>query len=84
MGNTVYFDHNGDPPAIYELFNKHLGVDGKLHTTAVGIFNSSASQGRKLEINESAIRWNGGARVVCAITFFFISNRHIFIQFDAA
>uniref|UniRef100_A0A8C4QJT8 G-protein coupled receptors family 3 profile domain-containing protein n=1 Tax=Eptatretus burgeri TaxID=7764 RepID=A0A8C4QJT8_EPTBU len=62
MGNTVYFDRNGDPPAIYELFNKQLGVDGELYTITVGIFNSSASQGWKLKINESAIRWNGGAR----------------------
>ncbi|XP_069068751.1 vomeronasal type-2 receptor 26-like [Pleurodeles waltl] len=57
-GDEVYFDENGDPPAVYDILNWHRSRDGSILHVKVGTFNSSAPYDEQFVINESAIMWN--------------------------
>uniref|UniRef100_UPI00358F5BEC extracellular calcium-sensing receptor-like n=1 Tax=Myxine glutinosa TaxID=7769 RepID=UPI00358F5BEC len=63
LGETVSFDENGDPPAIYEIINWQM-VGASLKFYVVGTFNSSAPRNRHLTLKTSSIKWNRGLRVV--------------------
>ncbi|XP_043921846.1 vomeronasal type-2 receptor 26-like [Protopterus annectens] len=63
-GAEVYFDENGDPPAVYDLLNWNLLEDGNGSSVKVGSFVSSRSQGQELRINDSAILWNKGKQKI--------------------
>ncbi|XP_043925814.1 vomeronasal type-2 receptor 26-like [Protopterus annectens] len=60
-GEVVYFDSNGDPPARYDILNFQLFSNGTSRYTQVGSFDSSAPEGQEININQSAILWNGGS-----------------------
>uniref|UniRef100_H2ZS83 G-protein coupled receptors family 3 profile domain-containing protein n=1 Tax=Latimeria chalumnae TaxID=7897 RepID=H2ZS83_LATCH len=59
-GEEVYFDENGDPPAVYDIINWQLTPDGTLKYIKVGNTDFSADKGREIIMNVSAIAWNGG------------------------
>uniref|UniRef100_H3A9Z5 G-protein coupled receptors family 3 profile domain-containing protein n=1 Tax=Latimeria chalumnae TaxID=7897 RepID=H3A9Z5_LATCH len=69
-GEEVYFDVNGNPPALYDILNWQLVSDGSIKHVKIGSFDSSAPPGQELSINENAIMWNGGhtahPRSVCS------------------
>ncbi|XP_029435568.1 vomeronasal type-2 receptor 26-like [Rhinatrema bivittatum] len=58
MGEEMYFDNNGDPPAVYDIVNWQLNPDGSIQSVKVGSFDTRAPKGQELSINMSAIRWN--------------------------
>ncbi|XP_043935125.1 extracellular calcium-sensing receptor-like [Protopterus annectens] len=58
MGDTVVFDENGDPPAIYDIINWQVNTDDTFSYIEVGRFNSMAPKGQDLIINMSRILWN--------------------------
>ncbi|XP_053575475.1 extracellular calcium-sensing receptor-like [Bombina bombina] len=53
----VFFDKNGDPPAIYDIVNWQLGADGMLQHVKVGSYDTTLAD-RKLVINNSAVMWD--------------------------
>ncbi|XP_043921845.1 LOW QUALITY PROTEIN: extracellular calcium-sensing receptor-like [Protopterus annectens] len=63
-GADVYFDVNGDPPAVYDLLNWKMSEDGNGILEKVGSYVSSRSHGQELKVNVSAILWNKGTRQV--------------------
>ncbi|XP_029435580.1 extracellular calcium-sensing receptor-like [Rhinatrema bivittatum] len=58
MGEEIYFDNNGDSPAVYDIVNWQPSPDGSIQAVKVGSFDSRAPKGQELSINMSAIRWN--------------------------
>ncbi|KAJ1080440.1 hypothetical protein NDU88_000641 [Pleurodeles waltl] len=58
LGEEMYFDHNGDPPATYDIINWQLTDDGNMRYVKVGKFDSSLPPDQELYFNAKAIRWN--------------------------
>ncbi|XP_069465138.1 extracellular calcium-sensing receptor-like [Ambystoma mexicanum] len=58
LGDEMYFDDNGDPPALYDVVNWQSEEDGTIHYVNVGSFDSRSPQGQELLINISAVQWN--------------------------
>ncbi|XP_029435604.1 extracellular calcium-sensing receptor-like [Rhinatrema bivittatum] len=58
LGEEMYFDSGGNPPAVYDIVNWHPKPDGAIRYVKVGSFDSRAPRGQELSINISAIWWN--------------------------
>ncbi|XP_029435605.1 extracellular calcium-sensing receptor-like [Rhinatrema bivittatum] len=58
MGEEMYYDSSGNPPTVYDIVNWHPQPDNTIHYVKVGSFDSRASKGQELTINNSAIWWN--------------------------
>ncbi|XP_068129483.1 extracellular calcium-sensing receptor-like [Hyperolius riggenbachi] len=56
-GAQIYFDENGDIPAIHDVVNWQRRSDGSFWYVDVGNYDSSASPGPKLTINSSLLQW---------------------------
>ncbi|XP_043914032.1 extracellular calcium-sensing receptor-like [Protopterus annectens] len=67
-GDEIFFDINGDPPAVYDILNWQVSDSGLSSYVEVGRYNTSASP--DLVIDEHQIKWNGGhtqvPRSVCS------------------
>lgn len=63
MGEQVFFDIEGNPPAMYDVINWQMspGRDSIKHVN-VGRFDSTVGLGKDLILNERSIEWNGGQR----------------------
>ncbi|XP_072254969.1 extracellular calcium-sensing receptor-like [Pyxicephalus adspersus] len=59
-GRELYFDENGDPPAIYDIVNWQLTPEGMIQRVKIGSYDTAASPGEMFRINKSAIRWSNG------------------------
>ncbi|XP_030042290.1 extracellular calcium-sensing receptor-like [Microcaecilia unicolor] len=64
MGEEVYFDRNGEPPALYDIVNWHSSPEGTIKHEKVGGYSSLAPPGQTLMINSSAILWPGATRKI--------------------
>ncbi|MEE6505886.1 hypothetical protein FKM82_007357 [Ascaphus truei] len=60
----VFFDENGDPPAVYDIMNWQLGPGGKINLVKVGSYDTAAPLGSALNINTSTMEWITGSREV--------------------
>ncbi|XP_075434380.1 extracellular calcium-sensing receptor-like [Ascaphus truei] len=56
----VFFDAKGNPPALYDIVNWHLGTKGTLEQVKVGSYDSSAPDGKILRVDSAAIIWASG------------------------
>ncbi|KAM8972558.1 extracellular calcium-sensing receptor-like [Pelodytes ibericus] len=56
-GREVYFDHNGDPPAVYDIVNWQLSPSGHMKYIKVGSYNTLAASGQVFSINRSSMQW---------------------------
>ncbi|XP_029440334.1 extracellular calcium-sensing receptor-like [Rhinatrema bivittatum] len=59
-GETMFFDENGDLPAVYDILNWQLLPDGTSRYMKVGMFDSTLPDEQSISINDSAIVWGGG------------------------
>ncbi|XP_029435926.1 vomeronasal type-2 receptor 26-like [Rhinatrema bivittatum] len=57
-GDEIFFDEKGNVPALYDIINWVLLPDDSFGSISVGKFNSSASSGQQLFVNQSAILWS--------------------------
>ncbi|XP_075061825.1 extracellular calcium-sensing receptor-like [Mixophyes fleayi] len=66
LGNKreVFFDENGDPPAIYDVVNWQRRSDGSLTQLKVGSYDTVASSGDIFTINTSLLWWADGGHEV--------------------
>ncbi|XP_056425654.1 extracellular calcium-sensing receptor-like [Hyla sarda] len=53
----IYFDSNGDFPAVYDIVNWQLTPQGNVQQVKVGSYDGSAIHGNKFLVNTSAIQW---------------------------
>ncbi|XP_053319867.1 extracellular calcium-sensing receptor-like [Spea bombifrons] len=61
-GRQIYFDRNGDPPAVYDIVNWQLNPSGGIRYVKVGRYDMASTQ--IFTINTSAVVWNSGDRQV--------------------
>ncbi|OCT90631.1 hypothetical protein XELAEV_18019248mg [Xenopus laevis] len=59
-GREIFFDGNGDPPAIYDIVNWKLSPEGTINQVKVGSYEIAASFGHVFSINTSSIFWATG------------------------
>ncbi|XP_056425685.1 uncharacterized protein LOC130367302 [Hyla sarda] len=59
-GRQLFFDENGDPPAVYDIVNWQLSPEGKLQQVKVGSYDTSITSGKIFTINTSNIHWGSG------------------------
>ncbi|XP_036441620.1 extracellular calcium-sensing receptor-like [Colossoma macropomum] len=60
VGDLVYFDKNGDPPASYDIINWHIGSEGKLDFVKVGQFDAAREPDQDLQLDLKKVIWGGG------------------------
>uniref|UniRef100_A0A8C4RUY7 Extracellular calcium-sensing receptor-like n=1 Tax=Erpetoichthys calabaricus TaxID=27687 RepID=A0A8C4RUY7_ERPCA len=58
-GEEVFFDHNGDPVAKYELVNWQPNDDGTTRFVTIGVYDASLPEGQKFIMNNLSIVWTG-------------------------
>ncbi|XP_069816181.1 extracellular calcium-sensing receptor-like [Dendropsophus ebraccatus] len=59
-GRPLFFDENGDPPAMYDIVKWQLSPEGKLKQVKVGSYDTSITSGDFFAINTSHIQWGIG------------------------
>ncbi|XP_053575474.1 vomeronasal type-2 receptor 26-like [Bombina bombina] len=59
-GREVFFDKNGDPPALYDIVNWQLAANGMMQHKTVGSYDTSLVADKRLIINASAVMWPSG------------------------
>uniref|UniRef100_A0A8C5MH82 G-protein coupled receptors family 3 profile domain-containing protein n=1 Tax=Leptobrachium leishanense TaxID=445787 RepID=A0A8C5MH82_9ANUR len=59
-GREVFFDKNGDPPAVYDIVNWQVNADGTMRHVKVGIYDTTRKDENILVINGSAVKWAFG------------------------
>ncbi|XP_040197721.1 vomeronasal type-2 receptor 26-like [Rana temporaria] len=60
----VFFDENGDPPAVYDVVNWQKNQQGAMVQIKVGNYDSVASSGKTFSINTSSMQWPNGRQEV--------------------
>ncbi|XP_063785727.1 extracellular calcium-sensing receptor-like [Pseudophryne corroboree] len=60
----VYFDSNGNLPAMYDIVNWQIGPQGSVQQVKVGSYEGSAKQENMFMVNTSAIQWTGGEQQI--------------------
>ncbi|XP_069072145.1 extracellular calcium-sensing receptor-like [Pleurodeles waltl] len=58
LGEEMFFDRNGDPPAVYDIVNWQSSQEGTIQYVKVGSFNNRAPKGQEMFVNFSTIKWN--------------------------
>ncbi|KAM3875162.1 extracellular calcium-sensing receptor-like [Diretmus argenteus] len=61
LGERIYFDQNGDPPASYDIINWHV-AEGTIQFVHVGHFVSYQGSSGKFHIDMDRVVWGGGNR----------------------
>ncbi|XP_072254961.1 extracellular calcium-sensing receptor-like [Pyxicephalus adspersus] len=56
-GTQIFFDDNGDPPAVYDIVNWQISSTGSLEQVIVGSYDSSSAEGKTMNVDRSAILW---------------------------
>ncbi|XP_069072141.1 extracellular calcium-sensing receptor-like [Pleurodeles waltl] len=57
MGEEIYFDRHGSPPAAYDIINWHREAGNVIRYAKVGTFDTRTPRGQELYVNESASTW---------------------------
>ncbi|MBN3294726.1 CASR protein, partial [Polypterus senegalus] len=60
LGERVWFNENGEPPALYDIVNWQPADDGSVKVKSIGFFDESAGPGKELTLNTEDIYWNSG------------------------
>ncbi|KAM9312158.1 extracellular calcium-sensing receptor-like [Gastrophryne carolinensis] len=54
-GRDLYFDENGDPPAVYDIINWQLTPEGSIRHIKIGSYEATANQ--SFLINSASVQW---------------------------
>ncbi|XP_069816779.1 extracellular calcium-sensing receptor-like [Dendropsophus ebraccatus] len=65
-GREIFFDENGDLPAVYDIVNWQLGSNGNLKNIKVGSYDTAATDGNIFTINISAVMCGQVPTSVCS------------------
>ncbi|XP_075061875.1 extracellular calcium-sensing receptor-like [Mixophyes fleayi] len=56
----IFFNENGDPPAVYDIVNWQLKPDGRLRQVTVGSYDTRVTTCNVFTINTSSVQWGTG------------------------
>ncbi|XP_072254968.1 extracellular calcium-sensing receptor-like [Pyxicephalus adspersus] len=56
-GRELYFDGNGDPPAVYDIVNWQMTPEGTIKQIKIGSYDTTAVPGQVFTINSSLLLW---------------------------
>uniref|UniRef100_A0A8C4S1B6 Extracellular calcium-sensing receptor-like n=1 Tax=Erpetoichthys calabaricus TaxID=27687 RepID=A0A8C4S1B6_ERPCA len=59
IGEYIYFDKYGDPPAKYEILNWQLNKEGIVKFALIGLYDASLPEGQQFIMNNNSIIWTG-------------------------
>ncbi|XP_040197724.1 extracellular calcium-sensing receptor-like [Rana temporaria] len=54
---NIFFDDNGDPPALYDIVNWQISSTGSLEQVIVGRYDSSSTDENIMSLNHAGIVW---------------------------
>ncbi|XP_043944930.1 vomeronasal type-2 receptor 26-like [Protopterus annectens] len=77
-GEEIFFDVNGDPPAVYDLIAWFLSVSGESKYVHVGKYDSAAPSGQNLVIREEALMWKDQVPVSICSESCHLGHRKVF------
>ncbi|KAI4875127.1 hypothetical protein NFI96_025533 [Prochilodus magdalenae] len=60
VGELVYFDKNGDPPASYDIINWRIDSEGKVEFVKVGQFDAAKGPDHDLQLDLTKVIWGAG------------------------
>uniref|UniRef100_A0A8C5ME06 G-protein coupled receptors family 3 profile domain-containing protein n=1 Tax=Leptobrachium leishanense TaxID=445787 RepID=A0A8C5ME06_9ANUR len=60
----VFFNENGDPPAVYDIVNWQQTLEGVIKLVKVGSYDTAASSEDIFSVNSSLVHWPRGGHVV--------------------
>ncbi|XP_075061847.1 extracellular calcium-sensing receptor-like [Mixophyes fleayi] len=63
-GHYIYFDKNGDPPAVYSIVNWQMSPEGTIKQIQIGNYSSTAIPDQAVTINSSLLLWPMGGQQV--------------------
>ncbi|XP_075434373.1 extracellular calcium-sensing receptor-like [Ascaphus truei] len=63
-GRELFFNENGDPPAVYDIVNWQLSPEGGIKQVKVGSYDTGAPIGQVFTINATVVHWASGEREV--------------------
>ncbi|XP_075434372.1 extracellular calcium-sensing receptor-like [Ascaphus truei] len=63
-GRELFFNENGDPPAVYDIVNWQLSPEGGIKQVKVGSYDTGAPIGQVFTINASVVHWVSGGKEV--------------------
>ncbi|CAJ0924246.1 unnamed protein product [Ranitomeya imitator] len=63
-GQELYFEDNGDPPAVYDIVNWQLGPEDTIKHIKVGSYDTTRSSDQIFQISSSVIQWPSGYQKV--------------------
>lgn len=69
FGDSVSFDENGDPLAVYDVMNWQPKPNGSIRVQTVGAVYEAGPVGRVLHLHHDALFWNSENRKVNQIHF---------------
>ncbi|XP_068129468.1 extracellular calcium-sensing receptor-like [Hyperolius riggenbachi] len=65
-GRDLFFDENGDPPAVYDIVNWQLTPEGAIRQVKIGSYDTTAPPGQVFTINSSLLAWTTAGEQVPA------------------
>ncbi|XP_063786212.1 extracellular calcium-sensing receptor-like isoform X2 [Pseudophryne corroboree] len=63
-GSDIYFNKNGAIPAVYDIVNWQLTLEGTMRPVKVGSYETVTSSGQFLNINSSRLLWSMGEKEI--------------------
>ncbi|XP_063302470.1 extracellular calcium-sensing receptor-like [Pelobates fuscus] len=63
-GRELFFNENGDPPALYDIVNWQLSPDGRIRQVTVGSYDTAADSGNAFTIDTNAVQWGNGEKQI--------------------
>ncbi|XP_069511360.1 extracellular calcium-sensing receptor-like [Ambystoma mexicanum] len=71
-GEEVFFDENGDPPAVYDFLNWRIFPDGSYRLVTIAKFDERAPPGQEITFNTEVFPWNASfselPKSVCSVS----------------
>ncbi|KAM5171741.1 extracellular calcium-sensing receptor-like [Mantella aurantiaca] len=53
----IFFDDNGDPPALYDIVSWQISSTGSLEQVIVGSYDTSSTDGNYMSVDRAVIAW---------------------------
>ncbi|KAG2463185.1 CASR protein, partial [Polypterus senegalus] len=87
IGEYIYFDKYGDPPAKYEILNWQLNTEGIVKFALIGLYDASLPEGQQFIMNNNSIIWTVNQTKLLpylkTVNFTFKNGENVHLEEDA-